>query len=163
MKWLPLAFVVAYCASTAETQPLKQVQFVYILPMASGLDQYLANKITRQSLFQVVTDPKLADAILTDRIGEPFEQKLAELYAPPKKADDKDDKKSDDQDTKPMMQPSTFGRGRGTIFLVDRKSRAVIWSTYDRPNNMRADTLDKTADQIVHRIKRDLTPKEPAK
>ena len=163
MKWLPLALLVSSCAFTAETQPLKQVQNVYILPMASGLDQYLANKIVGQSLFQVVTDPKLADAILTDRIGEPFEHKLAEIYAPPKKAEDKDEKKADDQESTPIMQPSTFGRGRGTIFLVDRKSRAVIWSTYDRPNNMRADTLDKIADQIVHRLKHDLTPKEAAK
>jgi hypothetical protein len=31
----------------------------------------------------VVTDPKKADAILTDRVGESFENKLDELYPPP--------------------------------------------------------------------------------
>jgi hypothetical protein len=36
----------------------------------------------------------------------------------------------------------------------------VIWSTYDRPRSMHADTLDKTADQIVSRIKHDLNVKE---
>jgi TolB-like protein len=56
--------------------------------------------------------------------------------------------------------PSSFGRGKGTFFLVDRKSRAVIWSTYDRAANNSADTLDKKAEQIVNRLKRDLLPKE---
>lgn len=164
MKPLALASLLAASAFAAEA-PLKQVQSVYILPMASGMDQYLANKITRQGLFLVVTDPQRADAILTDRIGEPFERKYDELYPPPKKVEPKPEKKDEDKaegsDKKendsgpPMLQPSTFGRGKGTIFLVDRKSRAVIWSTYDRPANMRADSLDKTADQIVNRIKRD--------
>ena len=30
-------------------------------------------------------------------------------------------------------QTSTFGRSKGNIFLVDTKSRQVIWSTYDPP------------------------------
>jgi hypothetical protein len=188
MKLLPFALLLATWAAGADThQQLKQVQSVYILPMANGMDQYLANKITRQGLFLVVTEPKLADAILTDRIGEPFERKIEELYPAPPKAEkeaveDKDANKGDDKsdkgekpekaekkeseskaglDTGPTFDhPSSFGRGKGTIFLVDRKSRAVIWSTYDRPNNMRADTLDKTADQVVNRIKHDLNAKE---
>jgi hypothetical protein len=181
MKWFPIALLLPAAAFAADIQQLKQVQSVYILPMASGMDQYLANKIARQGLFQVLTDPQKADAILSDRIGEPFERKLAELYPPPKKAKDKDadaddqdtdkdkpsaksekgDKDKDGLDTGPLIEhPSSFGRGKGTIFLVDRKSRAIIWSTYDRPNNMHADTLDKIADDIVHRLKRDMTPKE---
>jgi hypothetical protein len=184
MKLLPFALLLATVAVGADTQQqLKQVQSVYILPMASGMDQYLANKITRQGLFLVVTEPKLADAILTDRIGEPFERKIEELYpAPPKahkeavedkepdsadkvekpeKAEKKESESKANLDTGPTFDhPSSFGRGKGTIFLVDRKSRAVIWSTYDRPNNMRADTLDKTADQVVNRIKHDLNSKE---
>ena len=144
------------------------------------MDQYLANKITRQALFQVVTDPQKADAILTDRIGEPFERKLTELYPPPKpekpkkeaKASDEKDAAAKTDQTEPAKpavsteaigQPaSSFGRGKGTFFMVDRKSRAVIWSTYDRAPNNQADTLDKKAEQIVSRLKRDLkeTPKE---
>jgi hypothetical protein len=180
MKWFPIALLLPAAAFAADMQQLKQVQSVYILPMSSGMDQYLANKIVRQGLFQVLTDPQRADAILTDRIGEPFERKIEELYPPPKKAEKAKDPDADDQDTdkeKPAAKsdkdkagletgpvvehPSTFVRGKGTIFLVDRKSRAILWSTYDRPNNMHADTLDKTADDIVHRLKRDMTPKEP--
>lgn len=175
MKWFPIALLLSAAAFAADMQQLKQVQSVYILPMSSGMDQYLANKIARQGLFQVLTDPQKADAILADRIGEPFERKLAELYPPPpppKKADaddqaaDKEKAGKGDKDKSgldsgpPADHPSSFGRGKGTIFLVDRKSRAIIWSTYDRPNNMHADTLDKTADDIVHRLKRDMTAKE---
>ena len=62
---------------------LKQINTVYILAMGNGVDQFLANQLTSAGVFQVVTDPKKADAILTDRVGEPFEKKLDELYPPP--------------------------------------------------------------------------------
>jgi hypothetical protein len=177
MKLLPLALLLCAGAITAENVALKQVQSVYILPMRSGMDQYLANKIARHGLLQVVTDPQRADAILTDHIGETFERKVDELYPPPKpvkpvKADKDDDEEKADADDKassskamieagaPTDHVSSFGRGKGTIFLVDRKSRAVIWSTYDRAHDMSADTLDKKADQIVNRLKSDLKEKK---
>jgi hypothetical protein len=193
MKLLPAALAVcsAACglyASDASVSQLKQIQSVYILPMRGGMDQYLANRITREGLFVVVADPQRADAIVTDRLGEPLERKLDELYPPPKpvkvekkEAADKDsadkDKAAaakDSSDSQPnddlsamaatagFDHPSTFGRGKGTIFVVDRRSRAVLWSTYDRPHDMRADTLDKNADQIVRRLKRDLKETKPA-
>jgi len=162
-----------FCAGLGATNlaQLKQVQTVYILPMSSGMDQYLANKLANGGLFQVVTDPKKADAIFTDQIGEGFERKLDELYptAPPPKQEDadddssKDDSKSDaksdskgDTSGGMMNHASSWGRGKGTFFIVDRKSRAVIWSTYDRAPNRAADTMDHKADQIVERLKRDL-------
>jgi len=95
-----LALFVA-TASAAVNPQLKQVNKVYILSMAGGMDQYLANRLTVLGVFQVVSDPQKADAILTDRIGEPLEAKLKELYPPPppppkphevKKEDKKDDK-----------------------------------------------------------------------
>jgi len=164
-----------FCAGLGATDlaQLKQVQTVYILPMSSGMDQYLANKLARGGLFQVVTDPKKADAIFTDQIGEGFERKLAELYPttpPPKEEDADDDSSTSKDDAKAdaksgskedgtggmMNHGSSWGRGKGTFFIVDRKSRAVIWSTYDRAPNRAADTLDHKADQIVERLKRDL-------
>ena len=168
------AFGLLFCSGLGATDlaQLKQVQTVYILPMSGGMDQYLANKLARGGLFQVVTDPKKADAIFTDQIGEGFERKLDELYptAPPPKEEDadddsaasKDDSKSDAKpDSKDMSggmtnRQSSWGRGKGTFFIVDRKSRVVIWSTYDHAPNRAADTLDHKADQIVERLKRDL-------
>ena len=35
---------------------LLEVHNVYILPMGSGLDQYIANRLTRSGVLQVVTE-----------------------------------------------------------------------------------------------------------
>src|SRR5713226_6030936 len=145
MKRLLLCSLLA-CLSLGAN--ISQVQSVYLLPMSGGLDQYLANRLS--GVFRVVTDPKLADAVFTDQLGEAFEQKLAALYPPAAQADsDKDDK-----DDKQAPQTSSFGRGKGTIFLVDLKSRAVIWSGYQKRNGSAPDILDRTATQIVQQIKR---------
>ena len=70
----------AAIVTLADVNPqLKQVNTVYILAMSGGMDQFLANQITASGVFQVVTDPKKADAIITDRLGEIFETKLAEF------------------------------------------------------------------------------------
>jgi hypothetical protein len=122
------------------------VKTVYLLPMTGGLDQYLANRLTGHQVFRVVTDPKLADAIFTDHLGDAFEKQLIELY--PSEADDQTD------DNKPRPHPSAFGRGKGTIFLVDLKSRAVIWSGYERRTGSKPDVLDRTAARIVQQIKK---------
>src|SRR5208337_1515701 len=62
---------------------LSGVHTVYVLSMSKGLDQYLANRLTNDHVFQVVTDPKRADAFLTDRIGESLQSKLEEIFPPP--------------------------------------------------------------------------------
>ena len=71
-------------AAFASVNPqLHQVKRVYILAMGSGMDQYLANQLTTAGIFEVVTDPKKADAIVTDNVGEAFQKKLDDLYPPP--------------------------------------------------------------------------------
>ena len=51
------------------------------------------------------------------------------------------------------------GRGRGTIFLVDVKSRQVLWSAFEKPKNSSPHELDHTAERVVKQLKQDLTPK----
>ena len=53
--------------------------------MGNGFEQYVANQIAGQSVYDVVTDPDKADAILTDQIGFRFEHQLDELYPPREK------------------------------------------------------------------------------
>jgi hypothetical protein len=141
--------ICALLASLALGAGVTEVQAVYLLPMSNGLDQYLANRLTSAGMFRVVTDPKLADAIFTDQLGEAFERKLTDLYAPPAESDN--DEKGD---TKPALRVSSFGRGKGTVFLVDLKSRAVIWSAYERPTGSRPEVLDREAVHIVQAIKK---------
>jgi len=126
------------------------VKAVYLLPMAGGLDQYLANRLTGDQVFRVVTDPKLADAVFTDHLGDAFEKQLTGLYPPPEAADTEEK----DDSNKPQPHPSAFGRGKGTIFLVDLKSREVVWSGYEGRIGSRPDLLDRTAVRIVREIKK---------
>jgi hypothetical protein len=158
-----LAAAALFAQAPAPNAELSQVQFVYLLPMGSGLDQYLANWLVRQNVYQVVTDPQRADAILTDHLGSTFQDKLNELYPPPpgeKKEADKDKEKETGGFKGEVLKPmSTFTRGRGNVFLVELKSRRVIWSIYDRPRSSVPDELDKTSQRIVKQLKKSLTGK----
>ena len=148
------------------------VRTIYILPMGHGLDQYVANRLTRENVLEVVADPVRADAILTDTLGKPLEAELEKLHPAPKPQAEDTDSDTDDSDTqKPSRtgrtmnaaepQPlSTFARGKGTLFLVDAHSRTVLWSVYERPAKSTPDELDHTAKRVVDRLKRDLAGKQ---
>ncbi len=153
-------------------QDLSKVHSVYLMPMSQGLDQYLANALTREHVFQVVTAPKMADALLTDRIGEAFEDKLADLAGAPAAAESKAAEKDDQGKDAPgsalgnplnkLANPasvSSLRRGKGTVFLVDPKSHRVLWSAYRPPKGSGSDELNRTASDIVSRLKRDLKRK----
>ena len=153
---------------------LSNVHTVYLLKMSKGLDQFLANRLIANHVFQIVTDPKLADAVFTDQIGEGFQMKLEEFFptpeaekpAPPPKP--KAEKNADEAN--PMLgdtvnklsspaSGSSFGRAKGTVFLVDAKSRQVVWSVYQPAKDGTPKEMDRTANDIVSRIKKDLNPK----
>lgn len=155
---------------------LTQVKAVYLLPMGNGLDQYLASELIRERVFDVVTDPALADAVFTDRIGSAFEQMLSELYPPPPETkpavtDEKTAEKTAEAKPgteqsvaaslaeRPDVPPriSTFSRGRGNVFLVDRRTKRVLWSDYRRPKNSRPDEINRVADKIVARLEDQLS------
>ena len=142
-------FLLAAAATLAlPAADLGEFKTVYLLPMSNGLDQFLAIKLTSGAVMQVVTDPTKADAILTDHIGTSFEEKLDELYG--KKPKDKD---KDDQNGRTGMQNAS--RGRGAIFLVDRKTRDVIWSVYERPKSTAPDDMTRTAEKIAQKLEKD--------
>jgi hypothetical protein len=82
MRWNTL-FLLPVLAAAAEIGG-SSVRTVYILPMSNGLDQYIANQLTREHLLEVIADPVRADAIFTDRLGELLEYKLEKLHPKPK-------------------------------------------------------------------------------
>jgi hypothetical protein len=147
--FLPLC-AIGLLAGSASAADLGDTKTVYLLPMASGLDQFLAIRLTTGALLQVVTDPQKADAVLTDKIGAAFEQRLDELYNPVQKKDDKDAVFGD-----PGKPAQSISRGKGAIFLVDRKTRNVLWSTYARPKNATPDEMNHLADRIASRLEKD--------
>jgi hypothetical protein len=169
-------FCGAVSAAPAESE-LARVKTVYLLPMANGLDHYLANRITNSGVFKVVTDPKRADAVFTDRIGTALEDRLEELFppAPAQEAaaqpDTTTENKSDEQapsDARPAKQSvreapavrfGSFSRAKGTLFLVDPHSREVLWSTYDRSETSAPQDLDRMAERVVHRVRKEVRRK----
>ncbi len=181
------ALTVFAAAALATVNPqLHQVKRVYILSMGSGMDQFLANQLTKEGIFQVVTDPKQADAIVTDTVGEALQKKLDDLYAPPPKPKAPEATKPaadatpsldvgnstpvtptrkdllDGLDFSGGPHSTTFGRGKGNFFVVDRSSRVVLWSVYERPKNSTPGELTKTAGKVVRHLKDDLIDKKPS-
>ena len=187
LKWISALTPVAAIAVLAgvpvlraERAALQQVRNVYLMPMGYGLDQYLANRLTAEGVFQVVTDPKRADAVLTDQLGLGFERRFEDLFpaetkpaepvaaatagAEAGKADAKPKPKQSDADAFADVKRggppvSSFSRGKGNVFLVDVKSRGVLWSLYERPKKILPDDLDRTSGRIVERLKKDLSGK----
>ena len=131
---------------------LQSVKTVYVLPMANGLDQYLAARLTASSVIQVVADPQKADAVFTDHVGEAFEKSMDDLYGSiPAQKDG--------------AAASTFARvgggvrSRGTYFLVDRKTRDILWSDEENPKGTDPKETRRIAGRIADHLGKLLTGK----
>jgi hypothetical protein len=149
---LPLFLAAAAAAQDAPPS----ADSVYFFPMNNALDQYVANRITKDKVFRVVTEPKRAGAVFTDKLGEDFEKRMMELY-PSGPADTEKSETAANKDERPKYPFQA--RARGTIFLVDVHTRGVIWSLYEPPRNSRPDEMNRAAERIVKRLKQDLHPK----
>jgi hypothetical protein len=168
MKWtILLAGLMGFAQAGDVAHPeLAEIKTVYLLPMTYSLDQFLAVRLTKGGVVQVVTDPKLADAIISDYIGAGLEDKLKTLYGdkkiePPKTEPSKDDKDSKDRDKDEKRDQAFAGssagaaRSKGAVFLLDRKTRSVLWSDYVRPKNSQPVELNKVADKVAAQLEKD--------
>jgi len=140
--------------------------------MAYGLDQHLAQYLVRLGVFQITTDPKTADAVMTDSIGPGFEVRLRQLYAPPAAAVEASTEDEDaaarvhrEEGARAKQQEewnairSTWGRGRGNVYLVDRYSKAVIYTMYAPPKDSSRPQVDKAAKKIAEDLAKIVKPK----
>ncbi len=152
-----LLLLAAITGLTAFAQ-LQEAKNVYIMPMAGGLDQHLALLLTQDHVLQVVTDPEKADVLFTDRIGTGFEAALKELYPPPTEPV-KEEAKDQQANAFPAYKPPAMkplSRSRGAVFLIDRKSRDVLWSTFEEPKSTDPQDLYKAAKEVVTRLAKDM-------
>ena len=148
---LPLCVIACAVAWRSPAADLGNVHKVYVLPMANGFDQHLAHRLAESGVFQVVVDPKKADAVFTDRLGDGFEVRLEALFADPeaKKGAAAGDKDSGWQSGPPIPA----GRGKGTVFLVETAGRSVVWSVFEPPRDSSPKELDRAAKRLVARLK----------
>ena len=157
-----LAPLCAVILSAADLAMLQNSPAVYFWPMSGSFDQYLAQETAAEGVFQVVVDPKLARAVMTDRIDAPFLAAMDELFPKAEVAKPSVEEKKDEADsaiyvdTRPKNRP--LGRPRGTLFLVDVHSREVLWSTYLGEADSNPNRLHKQARSVVGRLRKHLKP-----
>jgi len=159
MKHFLLAAAAMLVSITVSAAGLGDIKTVYLLPMSNGLDQYLAQQLTSEAVLQVVTDPEKADAVFTDHLGETFEQTLADLYAPKPKSDDKADENAEDKGAPRARSGMQGKRGRGTIFLVNRRTHDVLWSVYELPKANQPAGLRHSAGRISSQLAKSIKGK----
>lgn len=139
--------------------------------MANGFDQYLANRLRSVSQIRVVTEAAKADAIFTDKIGPAFEARLEEMEtaAKEKAASDAPALPSDPaapisaDNSRMKFAPkvvSSIGRGRGTYFLVDRRSRIVLWSTFQTSKDTQPHSMNEKAHKVSVELSKDFSGKK---
>jgi hypothetical protein len=153
-----LFFLVLTMGIAAQAGDVAGYKTVYLLPMSGGLDQFLATRLTSGVVMQVVTDPLKADVVLTDRIGAAFEEHLNEIYGEKRKPDPKDSLTAS-----PQPIDIAISHGRGLIFMVDRRTREVVWSTFIKPKDASPDAMNRVALEIAAKLDRDRKGKPEGK
>ncbi len=148
--WL-LVFALCVASLPAAAADLGSAQPIFFWAMQSSLDQYLAEQAAGS--LNVTMDPQMAKAIMTDRIDQPFLEAMDELFPVEGRAEPE---KSDDsiEGNFQMARPSNRPRGtpRGTIFLVDVKTRRVLWSTFLGDFDSTPKSLHREAQKVIDRL-----------
>lgn len=153
----PVIVLTALICATLQGEQARlspRFQTVYIVEMSNALHQHIASRLTSAGVLWVVPEPTSADAVLTYTIDDAFWSWLGKTYAPASRSEEK----------KPSSPSPVYGAGfrpdpissdryRGNIFLVDPRSRMILWSTYQLPKNSSSNELDRTASRITLQLK----------
>jgi hypothetical protein len=139
----------------AEGRLSPRFRTVYILGMASGRDQYLANRLTSARVMWVVLEPTSADAVLTETLDDTFWTWLTHTYPPPASAS-----RPPGNEGVGALRGSQLNQTQGgTVFLVDPRSKVILWSTYEPAKNSSPGELDHAAERIGNQLKASLSRK----
>jgi len=162
LLWLAPSLLTAQAPPPQEVISAETAKTVYVAPMGYGMDQYMANHLTAQRLYQVMTHPKDAQLMFSDQLGPALDRKLRESFPdyfeepaePEKKEEDKEEKAAATKAEKDEARRGAWGQGRGNYFLLDYRSGRVLWSTYFRPSTFTPKDLDQAAKKIIDRLKK---------
>ena len=142
---MKLFLLAGLAAGLMSAQTLQSVHSVYVFPMKNSFDQYLVDRMVREHVFQVVSDPTKADAVFTDHLGQSFEDSF-------------DDRVLDLETSTSDVPHRVFSSARGTLFLVNR-AKQVMWSDFEKPGNVAPRDLDRKAARAVKRLEAAINPK----
>ena len=149
---LPIATLLCVNLIGAEGRLSPRFRTVYILEMANGLDQHLANRLTVNRALWVVLEPSSADAVLTPTLDDSFWTWLSANFpaaagARPNGSGPAGSGPGSRREAKEnAKQP-------GMVFLVDPRSRVVLWSAWEIPKRSTPLELDHTAERIATQLK----------
>jgi hypothetical protein len=143
-----LTLIALCCALAAgQTRLSPRYQTVYVVSMANSLDQHIASRLTSGRVLWVVLQPSSADAVLTDSVDDNFWSWLDRTY-PPAKTESNIRTAADSRTAYPSSN-----NHRGTIFLIDPRTRLVLWSIYELPKSSTPAELDRSATRITNQLK----------
>ncbi len=165
-----LFFLISTLLATAAPAP----RTVYVMPMAHGMDQYIANSLTNTRTLQVTTEPSKADLVLTDRVDADLDEFLDYNKPRPRRTSEPPSAVGQGQNDHTMMPDmlnaviavpspgriSSLTRPKGTLFLVDATSRQIVWSTFETTKNQNPKQLARLAQRVVERLKNELPPRQ---
>ena len=150
----------------ADWERLGRVQKVYLWPMSDSLDQFLAEQVATEGVFDVVVDPKRAQAILTDRISSKFLEGMEELFPTPEEMAEAEKEEEEGADDPASALTGTYrverspiysaSRAEGAVFLVDVRTREVLWSTFLKGYDTTPKAMHRQARMVVMRLKKQL-------
>jgi hypothetical protein len=147
--------LIALLCSTAFGEEFRlqiKTRTVYIVPMANGLDRYLASRLTSSGAVWVVLEPSNADAVITDRVDQTFWDWSNAQY----RSGSKTPVPLPSVDVKAASKPAP---PQGTVFLVDPRTSIVLWSIYQPAPDSSPGALDQTAGRVANDLKKHLYAK----
>ncbi len=157
-------FLLVVFSAVGQAQTLSSLGPVYFWPMTSAFDQYLAQEASGGGVLNVTVDPKNASAVMTDRIDGKFLEGLDEIFPLPEEASAGADAEEEETSTDSiegdfrLQRPANLpvGRPKGTLFLVDVKTRNVLWSTFLKEFDATPDRLQRKARSVIEKLQQQL-------
>jgi hypothetical protein len=102
----------------------------------------------------VVLEPASADTVFTETLDDSFWNWLARTYPPaPGKVSSGGRGTVTRTDTQSTSKTQSASKHEGMVFLVDPRTRVVLWSAYQLPAKSSSSELNHSATRIVNELK----------
>lgn len=126
---------------TSSSSSLSSVRTIYVIPMKDRLEHFLTNELVKWGHFEVILNPRQADALLSDTTEVDIKNLM----------------------TAEAKIRKTTARTRGTAFLIDLKTERVLWSVAKKPSESfwmgGIKSVRELAEEMVGQLRKDMQTK----